>query len=77
MSSLITNSDFAEVSIVGIHDALPGDGSWVNVQASEARDFFLAQRIAVSLRDAQFHQTLEEKWGGKNEPRVEGSMVVS
>ena len=61
MTTLITNSDFAEVSIVGIHDALPGDGSWVNVQASEARDFFVAQRIAVSLRNAQFHQALEEK----------------
>ena len=63
--SFATDGDLAQISFVGVHDTSPGDRSWVNVHGpvGETPHFLVVQRIAVSLRDSQFHQTLEEKWG--------------
>ena len=38
-------------------------GSMSIAQVGETPHFLVVQRIAVTLRDSQFHQTLEEKWG--------------
>ena len=53
-----TDGDLAQVSVIGVDDALPGDGGRIDIQSRELLHLFFAQRVAVSRCNAQFRQTL-------------------
>ena len=49
LSLALTDGDFTEIAIVGIHDSVPCDGGGVNVQSGELTNLSTAQITRVPV----------------------------
>lgn len=79
LSRGLANGDLTEEAVVGVEDAVPGDGLRVNVEAGETVDFLGRELVRVRLVNAELLETLEHERSelalallGRDETAVEG-----
>lgn len=78
------DSDAAEMSVVDVQDASPGDSLWVDIKAGELADFLLGKIIRVGLVNAELLQAAEHDRRelslavlDRDQSSVEGGILLS